>query len=189
LLPRSTPPLSRRFGDTLFELVLGDITEQDTDAIVNAANSSLLGGGGVDGAIHRTAGPQLLDACRTVVAARGRLPAGEAVLTPGFGARARFIIHTVGPVWQGGSLGEEETLARCYRSVLAIAREHRLTSVALPSLSTGAYGYPIERAAPVAVASVRDDIRRGGSAPSLVRFVLWAEADLACYARTLVDLP
>ena len=178
------PPSSRSFGGASLELSRGDLTRQEVDAIVNAANPSLLGGGGVDGAIHRVAGPALLEACRALVASRGRLAPGDAVLTPGFRAPARFVIHTVGPVWGGGSRGEPATLAHCYQSVLALARQEGLASIALPSISTGAYGCPIEEAAPVALRTVRDEVLKGGSV-RLVRFVLWSEGDYDCYVRAL----
>jgi O-acetyl-ADP-ribose deacetylase len=128
-------------------LVEGDITQQAVDAIVNAANSSLLGGGGVDGAIHRAAGPGLLEECRQL----GGCPTGEARITAGHRLRARHVIHTVGPVWHGGRQGEDELLARCYRNCFALAREHNLRTIAFPAISTGAYGFPIDRAARIAV--------------------------------------
>ena len=139
------------------EVVQGDITTLDVDAIVNAANERMLGGGGVDGAIHRAAGPELLAACRQVPEVRPgvRCPTGEARLTPGFRLRARHVIHTVGPVWHGGSRGEPELLTQCYRNSLGIARDQRFRSVAFPAISCGVYGYPIDAAATIAIREVQ----------------------------------
>ena len=134
----------------LIEVVHGDITALALDAIVNAANSSLLGGGGVDGAIHRAAGPELLASCRAL----GGCPTGEARITPGFRLLARWVIHTVGPVWYGGQRGEPERLAACYRNSLALAEAHHLADIAFPAISCGVYGYPPEAAAQIAAACV-----------------------------------
>ncbi len=138
-------------------VVRADITTLDVDAIVNAANERMLGGGGVDGAIHRAAGPALYDACLAVPELRPgvRCPTGEARITPGFLLPARHVMHTVGPVWHGGTHGEPELLARCYRNTLALAREHELTSLAFPAISCGVYGYPLEQAARIAVREAR----------------------------------
>ena len=138
-------------------VVDGDITTVDVDAIVNAANSGLLGGGGVDGAIHRAAGPELLAACRALPEVRPgvRCPTGEARITPGFRLKARYVIHTAGPVWHGGGQKERELLASCYRSSLALARDHQVHSIAFPAISCGVYGFPLDEAAHIAVRESR----------------------------------
>ena len=162
------------------EAVQGDITQQAVDAIVNAANTTLLGGGGVDGAIHRAAGPELLEACRRI----GGCPTGEARITGAYGLPARYVIHTVGPVWSGGRRGEPELLRGCYEHALRLAREHGLASVAFPSISTGAYRYPVEQAAGIAVDTVRRELREPGPV-ELVRFVCFSAGDLEVYQGLL----
>jgi O-acetyl-ADP-ribose deacetylase (regulator of RNase III) len=161
----------------IIEAVQGDITRQDVDAIVNAANTSLLGGGGVDGAIHRAAGRELLEACRKI----GGCPTGDARITPGFRLVARHVIHTVGPVWGGGARGEPDLLRRCYQQSLALAVAHDLRSIAFPSISTGAYRFPIDRAARIAV----DAVRAHAASLQLIRFVCFSDDDLAVYEGLL----
>jgi O-acetyl-ADP-ribose deacetylase (regulator of RNase III) len=141
----------------VIEVIRGDITQLDVDAIVNAANERMLGGGGVDGAIHRAAGPQLYDACLAIPEVRPdvRCPTGQSRITPGFNLRARYVIHTVGPVWRGGSRGEPALLASCYRSALELARQHHVRSIAFPAISCGVYGYPLDQAAAIAVREAR----------------------------------
>ena len=180
---------ARQLGAARLELVQGDITRETTDAIVNAANGTLLGGGGVDGAIHLAGGPAILEECRVIRRhdwPEG-LPDGEAVITGGGRLLARHVIHTVGPVWRGGAQGEPGTLGRCYRNSLALAHAHRLASIAFPSISTGAFGYPIEEAAPVALRAIAE-VLRGARHVRLVRCVLFSESDLATYERALAAI-
>src|SRR5215467_1957821 len=158
--------------EAFLELTIGNITDETTDAIVNAANSSLLGGGGVDGAIHRAAGPALLEECKKIRSQRGPLPAGQAVSTSGAKLPAKYVIHTVGPVWYGGKSNEPETLTSCYRESLRLATELNCASISFPSISTGAFGYPVHEAAQVALRAVVEHLHQPESM-SLVRFVLF----------------
>lgn len=162
------------------EAIRADITTLDVDAIVNAANESLLGGGGVGGAIHRAAGLALLAHCRRL---KGR-PTGEARITPGFDLKARYVIHTVGPVWQGGAAGEDELLASCYRNSLALARENGVASIAFPAISTGVYRFPPDRAARIAVATVKAEQAAPG-APARVIFCCFDDTAVASYRAAL----
>jgi len=162
-------------------LITGDITKLKVDVIVNAANNSLLGGGGVDGAIHRAAGPKLLDACRAI----GGCPTGEARITPGFNLPAHFVIHTVGPVWRGGNHNEEALLRACYIQSLKLGTENQCFTIAFPNISTGIYGFPRQRAAEIAIGAVQDFIR---SSPSLINvvFVCFDDENYKIY-RQLLD--
>lgn len=171
---------------TRIQLVVGDITKLDVDAIVNAANELMLGGGGVDGAIHRTAGPGLMRACAALpeVTPGVRCPTGQARITPGFDLPARFVIHTVGPVYSGGADGEAELLSDCYRNSLALARDHGIQTIAFPAISTGVYGYPKAEAAKVAVDTVREFLQIN-DVPHAVTFCCFSEEDAEYYSERL----
>jgi len=162
------------------EIVRGDITKLEVDAIVNAANTTLLGGGGVDGAIHRVAGPELLAECRTL----GGCEPGEAKITRGYRLPARFVIHTVGPIWRGGNHGEPQTLANCYRNSLALAAENEVKTVACPAISCGAYGYPIQEAAQIALKTTREFLATTDKIDKVI-FVLWDEDIYEAWRRLM----
>ena len=169
-------------GQARVRLIRGDITDQETDAIVNAANASLMGGGGVDGAIHRRGGPKILEACKRIRATEWPegLPTGESVITTGGDLKARHVIHTVGPVWHGGENREAELLANAYRSSLRLAVSKRLRTVSFPSISTGAYGYPIEKASQIALTTVKEFLEKEDKVEEAV-FVLFSQRDLDIY--------
>lgn len=165
----------------------GDITRQETEAIVNAANSSLLGGGGVDGAIHRAGGPQILNECKQIRARQGECPTGEAVITTGGDLPATYVIHTVGPVWRGGDRGEPGLLRNAYLNSLRLAAEKGIRSISFPSISTGAYRFPIAQAARIAVRAVRE-FALGNEVPGEIRFVLFSDSDLQAYLEAWNEL-
>jgi O-acetyl-ADP-ribose deacetylase (regulator of RNase III) len=169
---------------TRVSIVQGDVTEQDVDAIVNAANSSLMGGGGVDGAIHRRGGQQILEECKMIRREYwpDGLPTGRAVITSGGQLQARRVVHTVGPIWRGGDRGEPRELADCYTNSLILAKEEKLKSVAFPSISTGAYGYPIEAASRIALKTLKEFVEKEGWPPEVI-FVLFSSNDLEVYER------
>ncbi len=182
------PEASVLINQTSLELTKGDITESSADAVVNAANSSLMGGGGVDGAIHRAGGPAILEECKQIVAKSGPLPPGQAVITTGGRLKARYVIHTVGPIWHGGGRGESVVLARCYTSSLELARDRNLTSLAFPSISTGAYGYPVEAAAKIALQTVAAFLESQTHSLKSVVFVLFDQRTYQAYYSALEDI-
>jgi len=183
---RSPAPISRRVGAGVLTLVVGDITTQVVDAIVNAANSGLIGGGGVDGAIRRAGGPDIESECAAIRAARGGCPTGSAVITTAGRLAATHVIHAVGPIWQGGGHGEPALLASAYRSSLALAAEHGLHTIAFPSISTGVYGYPVAEASRVALQTVVEVLRH--TSFDEVRLVLFSPADFEAYAAALREV-
>ena len=172
-------------ADTKIEVQQGDITKIKVDAVVNAANSSLLGGGGVDGAIHRAGGPAILEECRQIRARQGGCDTGEAVITTGGNLPAQYVIHTVGPVWSGGDNGEPRLLASCYHNSLRIASEKQLQSIAFPNISTGIYGYPKPKAAQVAVQAVKDYLKSNETSLQRVIFVCFDTENLKLYEEIL----
>jgi O-acetyl-ADP-ribose deacetylase (regulator of RNase III) len=179
--------MNAKVNGVTISIVKGDITYQTTDAIVNAANSGLMGGGGVDGAIHWAGGPAILKECKRIVARFGRLPAGQAVATTAGNLKARYVIHTVGPVWRGGAKGEPETLANAYSHSLKLAEELKLTSVSLPAISTGAYGYPPEKAANIAiVTAVEFAAEYAGSVKEII-FVLYDDKTYSAFEKALTN--
>ncbi|MFC2042373.1 O-acetyl-ADP-ribose deacetylase [Chloroflexota bacterium] len=169
-------------------ILQADITQQTTDAIVNAANSSLMGGGGVDSAIHRAGGPTILEECKQIVAQQGQLPTGRAVMTSGGNLKVKFVIHTVGPIWYGGNRGEAELLKCAYQESLKAAVENRLASVSFPSISTGAYGYPADKAAKSALETVISFLRESNTSVKEVVFVLFDSRTFAAYAAALKEI-
>ncbi len=177
---------SKTVNRTEITVVRGDITRQEVEAIVNAANSSLMGGGGVDGAIHRAGGPAILSECQEIRARQGGCPAGEAVITGGGNLPAGHVIHTVGPVWHGGGSGEPDVLASAYRRSLELAAANRITTIAFPSISTGAYGYPVDEAAAVALSVVKSFCQEE-PAISEIRFVLFDDRTYEAYRQALAS--
>lgn len=168
----------------IMEAVKGDITKMDVDAIVNAANTTLLGGGGVDGAIHRAAGPELLEECKTL----NGCPTGEAKITKGYNLPAEFVIHTVGPVWNGGNNNEDELLASCYKNSLLRGVENNVKTIAFPSISTGVYKFPFERAATIAINTVNDFLKNDDTIEK-VFFVCFSQSDFETYQKLLAEQP
>ncbi len=175
-------------GQARLSIMTGDITRQSTEGIVNAANPGLMGGGGVDGAIHRAGGPAILEECQQIVSRRGHLPTGKAVITTGGNLKAKFVIHTVGPVWHGGSKGEPEALASAYQESLKVADENNLTGIAFPSISTGVYGYPAADAAKLAIETVASFLGEKATSLKEVVFVLFDSRTFESYQSALEEL-
>lgn len=173
---------------TKLRIIQGDITKQDTEAIVNAANSSLMGGGGVDGAIHQTGGTAIIDECKQIVSRQGRLPTGKAVITTSGNLIAGYVIHAVGPIWHGGDKGEPELLASAYQESLKLAEEKHLASISFPSISTGAYSYPLKKAAEVAINTVASFLHQGNASLREVIFVLFDRHTFEAYSSIISDL-
>ena len=180
--------MQTQIAETHLELIQGDITKAQVDAIVNAANSALVGGGGVDGAIRRAGGDAIEEACAEIRSREGGCPTGKAVITPGGNLHAKYVIHTVGPVWEGGDSGEAELLASCYQESLRLAAENGVQSIAFPSISTGIYGYPTEKAAVVVLTAVREFVLQSNAVPTTIQFVLFDEATHTCYVDALLTV-
>ena len=176
-----------KWGTTEVALKLGDITQEDAEAIVNAANSGLRGGGGVDGAIHRAGGPAIMEECKRIRERQGGCPTGQAVITTGGRLKAKYVVHAVGPVWRGGAHGEDSLLRDAYRNSLRVAKDSGVKTIAFPSISAGAYGFPIERAARIALQAVRDFVLQDNHF-SEVRFVLFTSSDYEVYRKALEAL-
>ncbi len=178
--------METEIGKTKLSLIQGDITLQETEAIVNAANTSLLGGGGVDGAIHRAGGPKILEECKAIRAKQGGCPTGEAVITSGGNMKAKYVIHTVGPVWSGGNRNEEQLLRNAYYNSLNLAGEKGIKSVSFPSISTGVYRFPIDKASRIALNTVKEFLQKHSFVE--VRFVLFSERDLKVYEDAMKEI-
>jgi O-acetyl-ADP-ribose deacetylase len=178
--------METKIGKTKLSLIQGDITLQETEAIVNAANTSLLGGGGVDGAIHRAGGPKILEECKAIRAKQGGCPTGEAVITSGGNMKTKYVIHTVGPVWSGGSRNEGKLLRNAYYNSLNLAKENSVKSVSFPSISTGVYRFPIDKASRIALNTVKEFVQNHNFAE--IRFVLFSERDLKVYEDALKEI-
>jgi len=178
---------TRTVNQASLSIIQGDITRQATDAIVNAANSGLMGGGGVDGAIHRAGGPAILEECKQIVSRQGRLPTGQAVITTAGNMKAKHVIHTVGPIWRGGNQGEPELLASAYRESLKLAAANNLSSVSFPSISTGVYGYPVNEASRVALREIISFLSETSSVKVVV-FVLFDSRTFEAYATALNEI-
>jgi O-acetyl-ADP-ribose deacetylase (regulator of RNase III) len=185
LIKEAQTKMEKNIGGTTLSLIQGDITLQETEAIVNAANTGLLGGGGVDGAIHRAGGPKILEECKSIRAKQGGCPTGEAVITTGGNMVTEYVIHTAGPVWSGGNRNEDQLLRNAYYNSLNLAKENGIKSISFPSISTGVYRFPIDKAARIALTTVKEFIQEYNFAE--VRFVLFSEKDLQIYEKTLND--
>ena len=180
--------MQKQLAQTTLELIQGDITKAEVDAIVNTANKELIGGGGVDGAIRRAGGEAIVQACNAIRNRQGGCPTGTAVITTGGNLPAKYVIHTAGPVWQGGNQGESDLLASCYKECLQLAVENEGDSIAFPSISTGVYGYPTEKAAKVALQTIQNSVGSGAKAPECIQFILFDDATYNCYVKALSDL-